>query len=124
MRWVTRSRPKTDRIACPWLLRRFIDQDAEILFLPPDDVVPTAAKDAEARSFDTPGADYTHRANHCTFEVLIEEFELGGDPVLQRLARIVHAADISEDLGTDPLGPGLLVSGWEGSTSRPRISAS
>ena len=124
MRWVTRSRPKTDRIACPWLLRRFIDQDAEILFLPPDDVVPTAAKDAEARSFDTPGADYTHRANHCTFEVLIEEFELGGDPALQRLARIVHAADISEDLGTDPLGPGLLVSGWEGSTSRPRISAS
>jgi hypothetical protein len=50
MRWVTRARPKTDRIACPWLLRRFIDQDAEILFMQPDDVVPTAAKDAKARS--------------------------------------------------------------------------
>lgn len=114
MRWVTRSRPKTDRIACPWLLRRFIDQDAEILFLPRDDVVPTAAKDAEARSFDAPGADYTHRANLCTFEVLIDEFELGSDPALQRLARIVHAADISEDLGTDPLGPGLLAIGVGG----------
>lgn len=114
MRWVTRSRPKTDRIACPWLLRRFIDKDAEILFLPPADVVPTAAKDAEARSFDAPGADYTHRGDRCTFEVLIEEFELGGDPALQRLAQIVHAADISDDLETDPLGPGLLAIGEGG----------
>lgn len=114
MRWVTRSRPKTDRIACPWLLRRFIDKDAEILFLPPADVVPTAAKDAEARSFDAPGADYTHRGNRCTFEVLIEEFELGGDPALKRLAQIVHAADISDDLGTDPMGPGLRAIGEGG----------
>lgn len=114
MRWVTRSRPKTDRIACPWLLRRFIDQDAQILFLPPEAVVPTAAMDAEARSFDAPGADYTHRANRCTFEVLIEEFELGNDPALQRLARIVHAADIPNDLATDPLGPGLLAIGVGG----------
>lgn len=113
MRWVTRSRPKTDRIACPWLLRRFIDEDAEILFLPPDDVVPFAANSG-ARSFDAPDADYTHRGNRCTFEVLIEEFELGGDPALQRLARIVHAADISADLESDPLGPGLLAIGVGG----------
>ena len=114
MRWVTRSRPKTDRIACPWLVRRFIDQDAEIVFLPPEDVVPTAARDGDARSFDAPGADYTHGANLCTFEVLMEEFDLGSDPALQRLARIVHAADISDDLESDPLGPGLLAIGVGG----------
>ena len=114
MRWITRSRPKTDRIACPWLLRRFIDQGAEIVFVSPDEVVATAASDAEARSFDAPGADYTHRDNLCTFEVLIEEFGLGGNPALRRLARIVHAADISDDLETDPLGPGLLAIGLGG----------
>jgi hypothetical protein len=114
MRWITRSRPKTDRIACPWLVRRFIDQDAEIVFLSPEDVVPTAAQDADARSFDAPGADYTHRGDLCTFEVLVEEFELGGDAALQRLARIVHAADIYADLESDPLGPGLLAIGVGG----------
>jgi hypothetical protein len=114
MRWITRSRPKTDRIACPWLLRRFIDQDAEIVFLPPDEVVLSAVQDADARSFDAPGADYTHRGDRCTFEVFIEEFGLEGDLALQRLARIVHAADVSHDLGTDPLGPGLLAIGEGG----------
>jgi hypothetical protein len=114
MRWITRSRPKTDRIACPWLIRRFIDHDAEVVFLPAEEVVATAAGDTNARSFDAPGADFTHRGDRCTFEVLIEEFELGSDPALQRLARIVHAADISGDIGTDPLGPGLLAIGEGG----------
>ena len=108
MRWITRERPKTDRIACPWLIRRFIDPSAEIVYLPADAVVASAAEDPEARSFDAPGADYTHRGNACTFEVLIEEFDLGADAALVRLARVVHAADVSEDLGSDPLGPGLL----------------
>ena len=80
MRWITRARPKTDRIACPWLLRRFIDQEAEIVFVPPEDVLSRAAADPDARSFDAPGADYTHRGNQCTFEVLIEDFDLGRDP--------------------------------------------
>jgi hypothetical protein len=114
MRWITRARPKTDRIACPWLVRRFIDPDAEIVFLPPDQVIQAAAGDADARSFDAPGADYTHREGRCTFEVLMEEFGLEGDPALRRLARIVHAADITEDLDTDPLGPGLLAIGEGG----------
>ena len=114
MRWVTRARPKTDRIACPWLLRRFIDQEAEIVFVPSDDVLPRASGDPDARSFDAPGADYTHRGNRCTFEVLIEEFDLGADPALNRLARIVHAADVSDELETDPLGPGLLAIGEGG----------
>ena len=114
MRWITRARPKTDRIACPWLIRNFIDPAAEIVFLPAEEVVPAAARDPDARSFDAPGADFTHRGDACTFEVLIDEFDLGGDPALARLARIVHAADISGALDSDPLGAGLLAIGEGG----------
>ena len=113
MRWVTRERPKTDRIACPWLIRRFIDPGAEILYVPPDRVLAVAEAE-EARSFDAPGAEFTHRGGSCSFEVLIDEFGLGGDPALARLARIVHAADVTEDLDTDPIGPGLLALGEGG----------
>ena len=113
MKWVTRARPKTDRIACPWLIRRFIDPDAEILYVPAPDVLDVAARGG-ARSFDAPGAEFDHRAGKCTFEVLIEEYHLGGDPALIRLARIVHAADIAADLDTDPAGPGLLAIGLGG----------
>jgi hypothetical protein len=107
VKWVTRARPKTDRIACPWLIRRFIDPEAEILYVPADEVLAVAEREA-ARSFDAPGADFTHRDGKCTFEVLIDEFGLADDPVLARLASIVHAADISGELDTDPIGPGLL----------------
>jgi len=113
MRWVTRERPKTDRIACPWLIRRFIDPDAQILFAPGDQVLAVAEAEG-AHSFDAPGATYTHRGRLCTFEVLIGEFDLAADPALVRLAAIVHAADISDDLDTDPLGPGLLAIGVGG----------
>ena len=84
------------------------------MFLPPEEVVPAAAADPDARSFDAPGADYTHRGDACTFEVLIQDFDLGGDPALRRLAAIVHAADVSGALDTDPLGPGLLAIGEGG----------
>jgi hypothetical protein len=113
VRWVTRARPKTDRIACPWLIRRFIDQDAEILYVPAEQVLDVAARE-DARSFDAPGARYDHRGGHCTFEVLIDEFDLGGDPALARLARVVHAADIESDLQSDAAGPGLLAIGLGG----------
>jgi len=113
MIWVTRARPKTDRIACPWLIRRFIDRDAEIRYVPPSDVLAVAAREG-GRSFDAPGADLTHRDGRCSFEVLIEEFGLTGDAALVRLARIVHAADVAEDLATDALGPGLLAIGVGG----------
>jgi hypothetical protein len=119
VRWITRARPKTDRIACPWLIRRFIDHEAEIVFLPAAEVVPAAARDAGARSFDATGADYTHRGDHCTFEVLIQEFDLSGDPALRRLASIVHAADISGALDSDPLGPCLLAIGEGGLDAEP-----
>ncbi len=113
MRWVTRARPKTDRIACPWLIRMFIDPDAEIVFVPADEVLAAAVSD-DARSFDAEGADFTHRGRKCTFEVLIDEFALDRDPALVRLARIVHAADVTEDLDSDPAGAGLLAIGVGG----------
>ena len=113
MKWVTRERPKTDRIACPWLIRRFIDAQAEIHYVPSEQVLAVAEIQA-ARSFDAPGADFTHRDGRCTFEILLEEFDLGGDPALVRLAQIVHAADIDGELDTDPLGPGLLAIGIGG----------
>ncbi len=113
MKWVTRARPKTDRIACPWLIRRFIDPDAEILYVPRTDVLAVAVAE-DARSFDADDAEFTHRANQCSFEVLIDEFDLADDPALVRLAAIVHAADIDTELHTDPLGPGLLAIGLGG----------
>jgi hypothetical protein len=106
MKWVTRKHPKTDRIACPWLIRRFIDPDAEIRYVPADQVVAVAQVEA-ARSFDAPGAEFTHRDGQCTFEVLVEEFGLGADLALVRLASIVHAADIDGELYTDPPSPPL-----------------
>jgi len=113
MKWVTRARPKTDRIACPWLIRRFIDSDAEILYVPKEDVLAVAEREG-AHSFDTPGARYDHRDGKCTFEVLIEEYGLADEPALARLAKIVHAADIDTELDTDSVGPGLLAIGLGG----------
>jgi hypothetical protein len=118
VKWVTRERPKTDRIACPWLVRRFIDPEAEIVYVPADRVLEVASREG-ARSFDAPDAQYTHRDGLCTFEVLIEEFDLAEDPALMRLARIVHAADVSEDIGSDPFGPGLLAIGEGGLLAEP-----
>ncbi len=113
MKWVTRARPKTDRIACPWLIRRFIDTEAEILYVPAADVLAVAEAE-NARSFDAPGAFFDHRNGSCTFEVLIDEYGLEDDPALVRLARIVHAADIKADLDSDPAGAGLLAIGLGG----------
>jgi hypothetical protein len=113
MKWVTRARPKTDRIACPWLIRKFIDPTAEILYVPSDQVLEVAATEG-AHGFDAPGAEYDHRDGKCTFEVLIDEYDLGGDAALARLARIVHAADIASELDSDPAGPGLLAIGLGG----------
>jgi hypothetical protein len=105
MKWVTRERPKTDRIACPWLIRRFIDPGAEFLYVPADKVL-EVAEDEGALSFDAPGARFTHRDGLCSFEVLVEEYELD-DPALHLLARIVHGADVAEDVDATPQSAGL-----------------
>ena len=89
MKWVTREHPKTDRIACPWLIRKFIDPDAEIVYVPRDQVLAYAEREA-AISFDAPGARYTHRGAMCSFETLIEEYHIE-DAALAIVARVVHA---------------------------------
>ena len=118
MQWVTRARPKTDRIACPWLILRFIDPEARFLYVPAEQVLDTAVT-AGGRSFDAPGADYHHKpapdgGEWCTFETLLHGFDLTGDPALVELARIVHAADVTGQIDTHPLGPGLLATGVGG----------
>jgi len=105
MKWITRERPKTDRIACPWLIRKFIDPDAEFIYVPADQVLKEAEREG-ANSYDAPGARYTHRDGLCSFEVLVEEHDLN-DPALHLLARIVHGADVSEDRDATPQSPGL-----------------
>jgi hypothetical protein len=106
MKWVTREHPKTDRIACPWLIRKFIDPDAEIVYVPAGEVLAFAEREG-ATSFDAPGAQYTHRDGLCSFEVLIDDYKLD-DPALTLMARVVHGADVSEDRDATPESRGLL----------------
>ena len=107
MQWVTREHPHTDRVACPWLIRKFIDPGAEIVYLPGDEVL-TYAERSGAISFDAKGARYTQRDGLCSFEVLIREYGLGGDRALALMARVIHGADVSEDRDATPQSPGLL----------------
>ena len=106
MKWVTREHPHTDRIACPWLVRRFIDPDAVIVFVPRDEVLPYAERTG-AISFDSPGARYTHRDGLCSFEVIAHEHDLLGDPALALVAKVVHGADVGEDADITPQSRGL-----------------
>jgi hypothetical protein len=106
VKWVTREHPKTDRIACPWLIRKFIDPDAEIVYVSPGEVLAYAEREG-ATSFDAPGARYTHRGDLCSFEVLVEEYKIA-DAAIASMARIVHGADVSEDRDVTPESRGLF----------------
>jgi hypothetical protein len=106
VKWVTREKPRTDRVACPWLIRKFIDADAEILYVPRDDVLAVAERE-KAISFDAPGARYTHRDGLCSFEVLVDEYRIA-DPAVSLMASIVHGADVAEDVSAVPQSAGLL----------------
>ncbi len=105
MKWITRSHVHVDRVACPWLIKRFIDNRAEFLFVPRNQVAEVASESG-AIPFDVPGVELGHVDNRCSFESLMRKYELT-DPVLIRLARIVHAADVAADIDTDPLASGL-----------------
>ncbi|MDQ7829209.1 MAG: chromate resistance protein [Armatimonadota bacterium] len=105
MRWVTRQHAKVDRIACPWLIRRFIDPQAEFLFVPDEAVLPTAHREG-AVPFDVPGVELGHVEGRCSFESILRRYGLT-DPALQLLGRIVHGADIPQDLAIEPEAPGL-----------------
>ena len=104
MKWVTRERPKIDRIACPWLIRRFIDPDAEFLYVPASDVL-RVATETGATPYDIPGVEMTHVGERCSFDAFIARHALH-DPALQQLATIVRGADTSR-LDLAPQSAGL-----------------
>ena len=91
MKWITRERPKIDRVACPWLIKRFIDKEAEFIYVPKEKVFETA-NELNAIPYDIPGAEYSHYGNECTFDYLVKKHRLD-DPALHRLAAIVRGAD-------------------------------
>ena len=105
MKWVTRSHVHVDRVACPWLITRFIDNEAEFLFVPKSEI-DRVVKDTGAIPFDAPGVELGHHDGRCSFESIIQKYDLK-DPGLLRLAQIVHSADVSEDIDKDPLARGL-----------------
>lgn len=105
MKWITRERPKIDRIACPWLIARFIDPDAEFLYVPADRVMPVAAESG-AIPYDVPDVEYGHVGELCSFDAFLRKHRLT-DPALQRLAVIVRGADTGHPELT-PQSPGLL----------------
>ena len=104
MKWITRERPKIDRIACPWLVARFIDQDPEFLYVPSGDVLSVANK-TNAIPYDIPGVELTHEGELCSFDAFLKKYQLD-DPALQRLALIVRGADTSR-LQLTPQSAGL-----------------
>ncbi|MBI5914562.1 MAG: chromate resistance protein [Bacteroidetes bacterium] len=94
MKWITRHRPKIDRIACPWLIRRFIDQEAEIIYVPEGEVM-MEAEALGATPFDVPDVEFTHYGDQCTFDYFLKKYQLN-DPTLQVLALIVRGADTDQ----------------------------
>ncbi len=105
MKWITRSHVHVDRVACPWLITRFIDSEAEFLFVPKSQI-DRVAQETGAIPFDAPGVELGHHESRCSFESIMLKYDLK-DAGLLRLARIVHAADVAEDLDSDPLARGL-----------------
>ena len=115
MRWITREHVKVDRVACPWLIKRFVDRDAEFLFVPEGELL-EAAKRENATPFDATRfteVRLNHRGDRCTFEAILEDFHLS-DPGLQRLGRIVRAADVSgqESIAPEGLGVRAIAQGF------------
>ncbi len=105
MKWITRERAKVDRVACPWLIKKFIDPQALFLFVPADKVKEIAEAEG-AIPFDVPGVELGHRQDRCSFESMVEKYRIE-DPAVALLAQIVHGADVSKDLYGRPEAPGL-----------------
>jgi hypothetical protein len=105
MKWVTRERPKIDRIACPWLIAKCIDSEPEFLYVPTSDVL-TVAEKTGATPYDVPGVEMTHVGDFCSFDAFLKKYELT-DPALQSLAEIVRGADTSR-LDLTPQSAGLF----------------
>jgi len=105
MKWVTRSHVHVDRVACPWLIKRFVDNEAEFLFVPSSQVK-RVATETGATPFDAQDVELGHHESRCSFESIVLRYDLK-DPALQRLAKIVHSADVTTDIDKDPIARGL-----------------
>ena len=105
MKWVTRSHVHVDRVACPWLISRFVDTEAQFVFVPKNEIG-RVVEETGATAFDAPGVELGHHEGRCSFEAILAKYELK-DPGLLRLGQIVHAADVAEDIDQDPIARGL-----------------
>ena len=105
MKWITRKNANVDRIACPWLIKRFVDADAQFLYVGRDDVMRVAAAE-DATPYDVPDVELGHVDGRCSFESILVKYRLD-DPALQLLGRIVHGADVPEDIAIEPEAAGL-----------------
>ena len=111
MKWVTRERPKVDRIACPWLIRRFIDRQAQFLFVPPDQVDAVVQREA-AIPFDVPNVELGHHGADCSFDAILDKYRID-DPALRLMARIVRGADTAaKDLAPESRGLEAIARGF------------
>ncbi len=106
MKWITRENANVDRIACPWLIKRFVDKDAEFLYVARDQVMTVAEREG-AIPYDVPDVELGHVEGRCSFESIMVKYGLMNDPGLVEVAKIVHAADVSADIDTSPQGRGL-----------------
>ncbi|MCZ7645987.1 MAG: chromate resistance protein [Planctomycetota bacterium] len=106
MKWITRERVKVDRVACPWLIRKFIDPQAEFLFVPADQVLPEAHR-LGAIPYDVPGVEFGHHGKECSFDALVKKHGLDQDPAMSLLSRIVNGADTDNSLWNQPESAGL-----------------
>src|SRR5215831_3650325 len=97
MKWITRERVKVDRVACPWLIRKFVDKDAEFVFVP-SDKVDAEAERLGAIPYDVKGAELGHHGEECSFEAILKKYKLAGDPALVLLGKIVNGADTDNTL--------------------------
>jgi hypothetical protein len=113
MKWVTRERPKVDRVACPWLIKRFVDPEAEFLYVPADQVQAVAEREG-ATPFDIPGVELGHHGQECSFDAIVHRYDLARDnPAVARLARIVRGADTDQhDLTPESRGLIAIAQGF------------
>jgi hypothetical protein len=106
MRWITREHVKVDRVACPWLIKKFVDPEAEFYFVPAE-LVMTEAQRLEATPFDVPGVECGHHGKECSFEAILKKYELSNEPALRLLGKIVNGADTDNTLWRQPEAAGL-----------------
>jgi hypothetical protein len=106
MKWITRERVKVDRVACPWLIKKFVDQEAEFVFVPADQVM-EEAKRLGAVPYDVKDVELGHHGKECSFEAILKKYALVSDAALVLLGRIVNGADTDNTLYNQPEGPGL-----------------